>query len=55
LALDRYAGYADYELRAGDRTIPLIRLERAGQSRVIHSRVFIHRLGVWGGGLVRVV
>jgi deazaflavin-dependent oxidoreductase (nitroreductase family) len=31
LALDQYAGYGDYELRAGDRTIPLIRLERAGQ------------------------
>jgi deazaflavin-dependent oxidoreductase (nitroreductase family) len=28
LALDQYAGYADYEVRAGDRTIPLIRLER---------------------------
>jgi deazaflavin-dependent oxidoreductase (nitroreductase family) len=27
LALDQYAGYADYEVRAGDRTIPLIRLE----------------------------
>ena len=31
LALDQYAGYADYELRAGDRTIPLVRLERASQ------------------------
>lgn len=31
LALDQYAGYADYEVRAGDRTIPLIRLERASQ------------------------
>jgi deazaflavin-dependent oxidoreductase (nitroreductase family) len=30
LALDQYAGYADYEKLAGDRTIPLIRLERAG-------------------------
>ena len=29
LALDRYAGYGDYEGRAGDRRIPLIRLERA--------------------------
>ncbi len=29
LALDTYAGYGDYEGRAGDRTIPLIRLERA--------------------------
>jgi deazaflavin-dependent oxidoreductase (nitroreductase family) len=28
LALDFYAGYADYESRAGDRRIPLIRLER---------------------------
>ena len=28
LALDQYAGYADYEVRAGDRTIPLVRLER---------------------------
>jgi deazaflavin-dependent oxidoreductase (nitroreductase family) len=28
LALDMYAGYGDYESRAGDRTIPLIRLER---------------------------
>ncbi len=27
-ALDLYAGYADYEVRAGDRTIPLIRLRR---------------------------
>jgi hypothetical protein len=26
LALDQYAGYGDY--KAGDRTIPLIRLER---------------------------
>jgi hypothetical protein len=31
LALDQYAGYADYEVRAGNRTIPLIRLERASQ------------------------
>jgi deazaflavin-dependent oxidoreductase (nitroreductase family) len=31
LALNQYAGYADYEVRAGDRTIPLIRLERASQ------------------------
>ena len=29
LALDLYAGYRDYEGRAGDRTIPLVRLERA--------------------------
>jgi deazaflavin-dependent oxidoreductase (nitroreductase family) len=29
LALDMYAGYGDYEGRAGDRTIPLIRLERS--------------------------
>ena len=29
LALDQYAGYGDYESRAGDRTIPLVRLERA--------------------------
>jgi deazaflavin-dependent oxidoreductase (nitroreductase family) len=29
LALDQYAGYADYEARASDRTIPLVRLERA--------------------------
>ncbi|MGY4871209.1 nitroreductase/quinone reductase family protein [Mycolicibacterium elephantis] len=28
LALDFYAGYADYEARAGDRKIPLIRLTR---------------------------
>ena len=28
LALDTYAGYGDYEARAGDRTIPLVRLER---------------------------
>ena len=28
LALDMYAGYGDYEGRAGDRTIPLVRLER---------------------------
>ncbi|MDQ1733692.1 MAG: hypothetical protein QOK10_3851 [Pseudonocardiales bacterium] len=28
LALDQYAGYGDYEERAGDRTIPLVRLER---------------------------
>lgn len=27
-ALDQYAGYADYEVRSGDRTIPLIRLDR---------------------------
>ncbi|MEW5810606.1 MAG: nitroreductase/quinone reductase family protein [Actinomycetota bacterium] len=27
-ALDVYAGYADYEARAGNRTIPLIRLRR---------------------------
>ena len=30
LALDLYAGYGDYEERAGDRTIPLVRLERSG-------------------------
>lgn len=29
LALDLYAGYGDYEGKAGDRTIPLVRLERA--------------------------
>lgn len=29
LALDMYAGYGDYEGRAGDRTIRLVRLERA--------------------------
>ncbi|OBA99754.1 hypothetical protein A5662_15100 [Mycobacteriaceae bacterium 1482268.1] len=28
LALDFYAGYADYESRAGDRKIPLVRLSR---------------------------
>jgi deazaflavin-dependent oxidoreductase (nitroreductase family) len=28
LALDTYAGYGDYESRSGDRTIPLIRLDR---------------------------
>ncbi len=28
-ALDVYAGYGDYEVRAGDRTIPLVRLQRA--------------------------
>jgi deazaflavin-dependent oxidoreductase (nitroreductase family) len=28
LALDLYAGYGDYKERAGDRTIPLVRLER---------------------------
>ncbi len=28
LALDMYAGYGDYEGRAADRTIPLIRLSR---------------------------
>ena len=31
LAIDLYAGYGDYEKRAGDRTIPLVRLERSGQ------------------------
>jgi deazaflavin-dependent oxidoreductase (nitroreductase family) len=31
LALDMYAGYGDYEGRAGDRTIPLIRLVRAAR------------------------
>ena len=29
-ALDQYAGYGDYEARAGARTIPLIRLRRSG-------------------------
>jgi deazaflavin-dependent oxidoreductase (nitroreductase family) len=29
LVLDMYAGYGDYEDRAGDRTIPLVRLQRA--------------------------
>lgn len=29
LALDMYAGYGDYEGRAGDRTIPLVLLTRA--------------------------
>jgi deazaflavin-dependent oxidoreductase (nitroreductase family) len=29
MVVDLYAGYGDYEKRAGDRTIPLIRLERA--------------------------
>jgi F420H(2)-dependent quinone reductase len=29
LALDLYAGYGDYAGRAGDRTIPLVRLERS--------------------------
>ena len=33
LAVDTYAGYGDYEKTAGDRTIPLILLERAGVSR----------------------
>ncbi len=28
LALDRYAGFGDYEQRATDRRIPLVRLER---------------------------
>lgn len=28
LALDMYAGYGDYEARAGNRTIPLVRLTR---------------------------
>ena len=31
LALDMYAGYGDYEGRAGDRTIPLLRLERVSR------------------------
>jgi deazaflavin-dependent oxidoreductase (nitroreductase family) len=31
LALDMYAGYGDYEGRAGDRKIPLIRLERVSR------------------------
>lgn len=31
LALDMYAGYGDYEGRAGDRKIPLIRLDRASR------------------------
>ena len=30
LALDQYAGYGDYVTSAGDRTIPLVRLERSG-------------------------
>ena len=30
LALELYAGYGDYQKRAGDRTIPLVRLERTG-------------------------
>lgn len=29
LALDTYAGYGDYEARASDRTIPLVRLTRS--------------------------
>ncbi len=29
-ALDVYAGYGDYESRAGERTIPLVRLTRSG-------------------------
>jgi deazaflavin-dependent oxidoreductase (nitroreductase family) len=32
LALDMYAGYGDYEGMAGDRRIPLIRLERLAAS-----------------------
>ena len=31
LALDMYAGYGDYEGKAGDRKIPLIRLERGSR------------------------
>ena len=31
LAVDRYAGYSDYEIRAGDRDIPLLLLERTIQ------------------------
>ena len=31
LAVDQYAGYSDYEIRAGDRDIPLILLERTIQ------------------------
>ena len=31
LALDMYAGYGDYEGRAGDRKIPLIRLDRTSR------------------------
>jgi deazaflavin-dependent oxidoreductase (nitroreductase family) len=31
LALDMYAGYGDYEGRAGDRTIPLVRLSRIAE------------------------
>ena len=31
LALDMYAGYGDYEGRAGDRRIPLIRLDRVAR------------------------
>ena len=27
-ALDNYAGFNEYEQRAGDRTIPLVKLER---------------------------
>ena len=30
LALDQYAGYGDYVVSAGDRTIPLVCLERSG-------------------------
>jgi deazaflavin-dependent oxidoreductase (nitroreductase family) len=30
LALDQYAGYSDYAGSAGDRTIPLVLLERSG-------------------------
>ena len=28
-SVDQYAGYSDYEVRAGNRTIPLIRLRRS--------------------------
>jgi deazaflavin-dependent oxidoreductase (nitroreductase family) len=31
LALDMYAGYGDYEGRAGDRRIPLLRLDRVAR------------------------
>ena len=31
LAVDQYAGYSDYEIRAGDRDIPLLLLERTIQ------------------------
>lgn len=31
LAVDQYAGYSDYEIRASDRDIPLLLLERTIQ------------------------